>query len=87
MRSRPRDEKAPGQRGRSAAGNEGQRRLQIQHEVRQKKQELERDNHRKLQQRKRELEQWMKQVLRDYKRQLKQDMERELKSFEVALKR
>jgi hypothetical protein len=87
MRFRPRDEQARGQGSRSAAGNERQRSLQIQHEVARKRQELVRDNRRKLQQRKRELELRMKQELRDYERDLKQAMERELKSIEVALKR
>jgi hypothetical protein len=87
MRSRPRNEEAPSQRGRSAAGNEVQRRLQIQREVTQKRGELERDKRRKLQQRKRELERWMKEQLRIHERELKQAMDRELKSFETALKR
>jgi hypothetical protein len=87
MRSRPRNEEAPGQRGRLATGNEVQRRLQIQREVAQKRHELARDNRRKLQQRKRELERWLKEQLRIYERDLKQAMDRELKSFETALKR
>ena len=87
MRSRPRIEETPGQRGRSAAGNEVQRRLQIQREVAQKRRELEHDKRSKLQQRKRELERWKKVQLRIYERDLKQAMDRELKSFETALKR
>jgi hypothetical protein len=85
-RSRPKDEEARGQRGRSASGNERQRRLQIQREVPRKRQELVRDKDRKLQQRKHELASRMQQDLRVYERDLKQAMERELKSFEAALK-
>ena len=87
MRSRPRDEGTRGQRSRSAGGNEGRRRSQIQREVTRKCRELGRDKDRKLQERKRELASRMQQDLRVYERDLKQAMQRELKSFEAALKR